>query len=59
MRGSLCYTARDYADVIDLMARDHYDTTGWVDHIPLDEVVTSGFHALHEGTRMKVLVDPT
>lgn len=59
VRGSLCYTATDYTEVIDLMARGHYDTTGWVDHIPVDEVVTSGFHALHAGRRMKVLVDPS
>lgn len=59
VRGSLCYTDQDYADVIALMARGHYDTTGWVDHIPMDEVVESGFHALRDGKRMKVLVDPT
>ncbi|MHA6804462.1 2,3-butanediol dehydrogenase [Salinifilum ghardaiensis] len=58
VRGSLCYTAHDYAAVIDLMARGHYDTSGWVEHIPMDEVVDAGFRALHRGERMKVLVDP-
>ncbi|MBN6038011.1 2,3-butanediol dehydrogenase [Amycolatopsis sp. 195334CR] len=58
IRGSLCYTARDYAAVIDLMAGGHYDTTGWVEHIPLNKVVEEGFSALHAGLKMKVLVDP-
>lgn len=57
-RGSLCYTATDYRSVIDLMARGHYDTTGWVDHIRMQDVVREGFEALHAGKRMKVLVDP-
>lgn len=58
IRGSLCYTSEDYREVIDLMARGHYDTTGWVEHIPMDAVVEEGFEALHAGTKMKVLVDP-
>ncbi|QFU92214.1 Acetoin dehydrogenase operon transcriptional activator AcoR [Amycolatopsis sp. YIM 10] len=58
IRGSLCYTARDYEAVIGLMAAGHYDTTGWVEHIPLDKVVDEGFAALHAGLKMKVLVDP-
>jgi (R,R)-butanediol dehydrogenase/meso-butanediol dehydrogenase/diacetyl reductase len=57
IRGSLCYTGEDYARVIELMARGHYDTTGWVEHIGMDEVVEEGFEALHAGTKMKVLVD--
>ncbi|TFV59240.1 2,3-butanediol dehydrogenase [Mycobacterium sp. PS03-16] len=58
IQGSLCYTAADFAAVIDLMARGMYDTTGWVTSIPLDDVVDDGFEALHAGTKMKVLVDP-
>ena len=58
IRGSLCYTSEDYRAVLDLMARGHYDTTGWVEHIPMDAVVEEGFGALHAGTKMKVLVDP-
>ncbi|MFI8993313.1 2,3-butanediol dehydrogenase [Streptomyces sp. NPDC053542] len=57
IQGSLCYTADDYRRVIDLMARGHYDTTGWVGHIPLDQLHDEGFAALHAGTKMKVLVD--
>jgi (R,R)-butanediol dehydrogenase/meso-butanediol dehydrogenase/diacetyl reductase len=59
VQGSLCYTADDYRDVIALMARGHYDTTGWVSHIPIGQVVDEGFHALRAGRKMKVLVDPS
>ena len=59
IQGSLCYTADDFAAVIDLMSRGVYDTTGWVTSIPIDDVVDEGFEALHAGTKMKVLVDPT
>lgn len=58
VRGSLAYTAEDYRAVIDLMARGHYDTTGWVSHIPIGQVVDEGFDALRAGRKMKVLVDP-
>ncbi len=40
------------------MAKDTYDTTGWVTPIALDDVIDEGFEALHAGTKMKVLVDP-
>ncbi|MCI2422765.1 2,3-butanediol dehydrogenase [Saccharopolyspora sp. K220] len=58
IQGSLCYTSVDYRAVIDLMARGHYDTTGWVTHIPIEQVVEEGFAALRAGRKMKVLVDP-
>ena len=58
IRGSLCYTGEDYAAVIELMARGHYDTTGWVTTIPMDQIVDEGFQALRAGTKMKVLVSP-
>jgi (R,R)-butanediol dehydrogenase/meso-butanediol dehydrogenase/diacetyl reductase len=59
IQGSLCYTADDFEAVIALMARDAYDTTGWVTSIAIDDVIEEGFEALHGGTKMKVLVDPT
>ena len=55
--GSLAYTGRDFAAVLDLMSRGHYVTDGWVDHIALDDIVAEGFEALHAGRKMKVLVD--
>jgi len=57
VQGSLCYTGEDYSAVIDLMASGHYDTKGWLTHVPLDQVVDEGFAALHEGRKMKVLLD--
>ncbi|MBS1690652.1 MAG: 2,3-butanediol dehydrogenase [Actinobacteria bacterium] len=59
IQGSLCYTGADFEAVIALMAQDAYDTTGWVTRIPIDDVIDEGFEALHAGTKMKVLVDPT
>jgi (R,R)-butanediol dehydrogenase/meso-butanediol dehydrogenase/diacetyl reductase len=55
--GSLAYTGEDYAAVLELMGRGHYVTDGWVEHIPLDDIVAEGFEALHAGRKMKVLVD--
>lgn len=59
IQGTICYTAEDYRAVIDLMARGHYDTTGWVDTIALSGVVEQGFEELRAGRKMKLLVDPT
>jgi (R,R)-butanediol dehydrogenase / meso-butanediol dehydrogenase / diacetyl reductase len=58
IQGTLCYTGKDYRSVIDLMARGHYKTTGWVETVPLADVLTEGFEALRAGRKMKVLVDP-
>lgn len=59
IQGSLCYTAADFEAVIALMEKGSYDTTGWVTPIALDDVIDEGFEALHAGTKMKVLVDPS
>jgi (R,R)-butanediol dehydrogenase / meso-butanediol dehydrogenase / diacetyl reductase len=59
IQGTICYTADDYRAVIDLMARGHYNTTGWLETIALGDIVTEGFEALQAGRKMKVLVDPT
>jgi (R,R)-butanediol dehydrogenase/meso-butanediol dehydrogenase/diacetyl reductase len=59
IQGTLCYTSDDYRAVIDLMAKGHYDTTGWVDTIPLSGLIDQGFEELRAGRRMKLLVDPT
>lgn len=59
IQGTICYTSDDYAAVIDLMARGHYKTDGWVEDIPLSTVVQDGFEPLRAGQKMKLLVDPT
>ncbi|OOL31550.1 dehydrogenase [Rhodococcus rhodochrous] len=59
IQGTICYTGDDYRAVIDLMAQGHYDTTGWVDTIPLSGVIEQGFEELRAGRKMKLLVDPT
>ncbi|HEY5858225.1 MAG TPA: 2,3-butanediol dehydrogenase [Aldersonia sp.] len=59
IQGTICYTSDDYRAVIDLMARGHYDTTGWVETIPLSGVIEQGFEQLRAGRKMKLLVDPT
>ncbi|OPX12092.1 2,3-butanediol dehydrogenase [Gordonia sp. i37] len=58
MQGSLGYTSADFDAVIELMAAGHYDTTGWVTTVPIDDVVAEGFDALHAGKKMKVLIEP-
>ncbi len=58
IQGSLCYTGADFEAVIALMADGRYDTTGWVSHISITDVIGEGFEALRAGTKMKVLVDP-
>ena len=52
------FTGDDYRAVIDLMARQHYNTTGWVDTVPLSGVIEQGFEPLRAGRKMKLLVDP-
>ena len=37
----------------------YYDATGWIETIPMGDVLAGGFEALHAGTKMKVLVDPS
>lgn len=59
IQGTICYTGDDYRAVIALMARGHYDTTGWVDTVPMSDVLEQGFEELRAGRKMKVLVDPT
>ena len=59
IQGTICYTGDDYRAVIALMAQGHYDTTGWVDTIPMTEVLEQGFEELRAGRKMKLLVDPT
>jgi (R,R)-butanediol dehydrogenase/meso-butanediol dehydrogenase/diacetyl reductase len=59
IQGTICYTGDDYRAVIALMAQGHYDTTGWVDTIPLSDLVDGGFTELRAGRRMKLLIDPT
>ncbi len=59
IQGSMGYTSTDFEAVIELMAKGHYDTTGWVTTVPLSDVVDEGFDALRDGKKMKILVDPT
>jgi len=59
IQGTICYTAEDFQAVIELMAAGHYDTTGWVETIPLTGLIEQGFDELRESRRMKLLVDPT
>lgn len=53
---SLVYTDEDYRHVIDSMARGEITGEGWVDHAPLDDLLTV-YDELRHGTRMKVLID--
>ena len=54
--GSLIYSSDDYDATITNMAAGHYETTGWVEHIPLDDLL-GGFDDLRAGRKMKIHVD--
>ena len=63
IQGSLCYTSADFEAVIALMARDAYDTTGWVDldrhrrrHRP--RLRSAARRDQDEGPRRPVLLSP-
>jgi (R,R)-butanediol dehydrogenase/meso-butanediol dehydrogenase/diacetyl reductase len=53
---SLTYTDDDYRQVIASMSRGEISLEGWVDHAPLDELLTV-YDQLRRGERMKVLID--
>lgn len=54
--GSLIYSPDDYDATIANMAAGHYETTGWVEHIPLDDLLT-GYDDPRASRKMKILVD--
>ena len=53
---SLVYTDDDYRQVIESMGRGEITGEGWVDHAPLDDLLTV-YDQLRRGERMKVLID--
>lgn len=53
---SLVYTDDDYRQVIAGMSRGEITAEGWVDHAPLDDLLTV-YDELRKGSRMKVLID--
>lgn len=53
--GALAYLPEDFDAVIEAMSRGVYDTTGWVQETPLENVVDA-IHALRGGTGAKILV---
>jgi len=55
MAGVLGYTQHDFDEVIAAMAAGKYDTTGWVQEVPLDGVVDA-IGSLRAGNGAKVLV---
>ena len=53
--GALAYLPEDFDAVIAAMSRGLYDTTGWVQQVPLEGVVDA-IHALRGGAGAKILV---
>lgn len=53
--GSVGYTPAEFDEVIAAMAKGVYDTTGWVEEIPLTGIVDA-IHALRTGTGAKMLI---
>ncbi len=56
--GSSTYRG-DFDAVIALMASGAYPTEGWVDRVPMSELVTTALPRLREGAAVKLLVDPS
>lgn len=53
--GALAYLPEDFDAVIEAMSRGVYDTTGWVQEVPLEQVVDA-IHSLRGGAGAKILV---
>ncbi|MDD7962669.1 2,3-butanediol dehydrogenase [Microbacterium thalli] len=53
--GALAYLPADFDAVIDAMSRGVYDTTGWVEEVPIDGVV-GAIEKLRGGAGAKILV---
>ncbi|MFK4762101.1 2,3-butanediol dehydrogenase [Microbacterium sp. ZW T5_45] len=53
--GALAYLPEDFDAVIEAMSRGAYDTTGWVEEMPLEGVVDA-IHMLRGGAGAKILV---
>ncbi|QLD10314.1 2,3-butanediol dehydrogenase [Microbacterium oleivorans] len=53
--GALAYLPADFDAVIEAMSRGVYDTTGWVEEVPIDGVV-GAIEKLRGGTGAKILV---
>ncbi|WP_228528336.1 2,3-butanediol dehydrogenase [Microbacterium sp. UFMG61] len=53
--GALAYLPEDFDAVIEAMSRGVYDTSGWVEEVPLEGVVDA-IHALRGGAGAKILV---
>lgn len=56
LMSSLAYSRKEFRTVIDRMADGAYPLDGWVERVPLADVV-EGVQAVSEGRRMKVLVE--
>ena len=54
--GSIVYDDDDYDAVIDNMKAGVYDTTGWVEHVSLDDLLAA-FDELRHRRKMKILID--
>jgi (R,R)-butanediol dehydrogenase / meso-butanediol dehydrogenase / diacetyl reductase len=55
--GSVAFVPGDFDRVMELMEAGAYPTDGWVEHVPLAQVLTEGFEPLLAGRKTKVLID--
>ncbi|BCN46241.1 alcohol dehydrogenase catalytic domain-containing protein [Prescottella equi] len=56
LMSSLAYSRKEFTSVIDRMAAGAYPLDGWVERVPLADVL-DGVQAASDGRRMKVLVE--
>ncbi|GAB2632559.1 2,3-butanediol dehydrogenase [Prescottella soli] len=57
LMASLAYSRKEFRTVIDRMADGAYPLDGWVECVPLADVVVEGVQAASAGHKMKVLVE--
>ncbi|CAM3178231.1 2,3-butanediol dehydrogenase [Prescottella defluvii] len=57
LMASLAYSRNEFRTVIERMAAGAYPLDGWVESVPLADVVVEGVQAAAAGRRMKVLVE--
>lgn len=55
--GSVVFDASDVAAVMREMVEGAYPTEGWVEHVPLEQILEEGIEPLRSRAKAKVLVD--
>ncbi|MBK0418789.1 alcohol dehydrogenase catalytic domain-containing protein [Leucobacter sp. CSA1] len=58
LQGTHLYSTADFRVVLERFAAGEYSVDGWVETVPLRDLIDEGYEALRAGDRVKVLIDP-